>query len=299
MPSAASMSPPPPSSPSPPAVPAGVVWLASYPKSGNTWLRILLSNLLEDGDAPQDINDLRLRNGIAADRWTFDDLTLLESRLLRDDEVERLCPAVHDAFAAECAAAAFVKVHNAYVRLDDGMPLLGRCGRAAVYLVRDPRDVAVSYAFHNDCDLARAIADLNNPAHALEGKRHQQTRQRLLDWGGHAASWLDQSDLPVHLLRYEDLLADTAAAFGRVLDFLGVTADADRIVRAARHADFSELQRQERRGGFAERVGSAPFFRRGQAGGWRECLTPAQVRAIEDAQGPAMDRLGYRRETTG
>jgi hypothetical protein len=281
------------------AVPPGVVWLASYPKSGNTWLRILLSNLL--GDGPQDINDLSLKDSIASDRLDFDNRTLLDSLLLRDDEVERLRPAVHDACCAERRGAGFVKVHDAYTRLADGAPLLGRGARAALYMVRDPRDVAVSNAFHNDCSLDAAIGDLGNPTHALQGGRyrHRQVRQRLLDWSGHVASWLDQRELPVYLIRYEDLLADTAAVFGQALVAIGIAATADRIAAAVRHADFAELQRQERQADFIERVGGAPFFRQGRAGGWRECLTPEQVGAIEAAHGVIMERLGYRREGTG
>ena len=109
------------------------------------------------------------------------------------------------------------------------------------------------------------------------------------------ASWLDQTDIPVHLIRYEDLQADTVGALRRALDFAGRPATDEEIRRAVAFADFAELRRQEQEKGFREtpaRPGGL-FFRRGEAGAWRDELTPEQVARIEAAHGPMMRRLGY------
>lgn len=271
----------------------GLVWLASFPKSGNTWLRILLSNVAAGVERPEDINDLSLRHGIASSVALFEAETLVEPGLLTADEVERLRPGVHDAFAAALAEPAWIKVHDAYTRLDDGAPVLGRAARAAVYLVRDPRDVAVSFAFHLGGDLAAALRLLNKPDSRVGGSP-EQVRQRLNGWSGHVRSWLDQDDVPVLVVRYEDLRADTEGQFRRVLDFLRVPADAGVVRRAIAHADFAELQRQEREKGFRERVaGQSVFFRSGRVGDWQGHLDPDQVAAIEAAHGETMARLGY------
>jgi len=281
------------------AIPAGMILLASYPKSGNTWLRILLSNLVHDGERPQDINELLVAGTIASDLQLLTDLTLLDSHLLRDDEIERLRPDTLERFAAEQDCATFIKVHDAYRHLPPGgVPLVGRAARAAVYVVRDPRDVVLSYAAHNDCAIGKAIADLNDSANTFHDKRRRQARLQVCDWSGHVRSWLDQREVPVYAVRYEDLSTDTVTEFMRVLDFIGVTVAGERIARAVRHSAFSELQRQERDKGFVERGGHAPFFRSGKIGGWREHLTPAQVRQIENAHGAVLERMGYRREMT-
>src|SRR5262249_16401546 len=121
-----------------------------------------------------------------------------------------------------------------------------------------------------------------------------QLRQKLTGWSGHVMSWLDQTDVPVHLVRYEDLIADPAACFGAALRFAGRSATTAEIERAIGFADLTELQRQEREKGFAERMSrTAPFFRSGSVGGWRESLTSAQVDAIEQAHEVVMVRLGY------
>jgi aryl sulfotransferase len=282
------------------SAPGGIIWLASFPKSGNTWFRILLANLAAGENGPADINDLDERGGIASGRQEFEAVTLLDSGLISPDDIDWLRPGVYARMAAEAVEARWIKVHDAYTLNADGEPVLGRgVARAAVYLVRDPRDVAISLAFHNSTTVDAAIELMNAPDGALcRGRKGQpqQLRQRLNGWSGHVASWLDQIDTPVHLFRYEDMRADPVAAFTHALAFAQRPASAEDIERAIRHADFGELQRQESEKGFGERMSrTAPFFRSGEAGAWRRGLTTDQVARIEAVHAPIMDRLGYAR----
>lgn len=296
------------------------VWLASFPKSGNTWLRMLIANLLATGEQPIDINDLPPQGSIASGREPFDEWTQIESGLLTFDEIDDLRPRVLEyiyAHPEEHIARAeaysrnqgttgtpptrFVKVHDAYTLTRRGEPLLaGRRGAdGAVVLVRDPRDVAPSFANHNRTGIDQAIATMANRECAFcaqTNRQFGQLRQRMLSWSDHVASWLDQSDLPILLLRYEELLADTAGALRNVLSFAHYDTEPKRIHRAVRLARFSELRAQEAAKGFREapRPSSGnQFFRRGIAGGWRDELTSAQVARLEADHGAMMKRLGY------
>jgi hypothetical protein len=278
--------------------PAGIVWLASFPKSGNTWFRIFLANLAAGENGPADINDLDEGGGIASSRQEFEAATLLDSALVSHDDIDRLRPAVHARAAASRRDQRWIKVHDAYTLNADGRPVLGRgAALAAVYLVRDPRDVAVSFAHHTNTTIDAAIELMNAPDGALcrgRGGPAPQLRQKLLGWSGHAASWLDQADTPVHLVRYEDLRADPAGAFVAALQFTRTPATTEEISCAIRHSDFGELQRQEAEKGFAERMSrTAPFFRSGQVGGWRDALSAEQTLRVEAAHAPMMRRLGY------
>ena len=93
--------------------------------------------------------------------------------------------------------------------------------------------------------------------------------RQLPGWSGHIASWLDQTDIPVHLVRYEDLQGRHRGIFPRALAFAGRRRRDEEIVRAVAFADFAELQRQEQDKGFREtpRRPGGLFFRRGEAGG--------------------------------
>jgi aryl sulfotransferase len=288
-------------------------WLASYPKCGNTWLRMMIGALARPDDRELDINEVSQGDGIASGRRAFDYHTLLGSDLLTYDEIDRLRPAVHAARAAGLldeddeaadrkagAETRFVKTHDAYTRLADGTPLLGgaRGADGAVLIVRDPRDVASSIANHSGLGLDKAIAQMCDRTFSLcaePDRLANQLRQQLLDWSGFAESWLTQTDLPVLLVRYEDMQSDATGTLGRVMTFAGNPQPAEALARAAALADFARLKRQEAETGFRERPPQARggFFRRGEAGAWRDELTPEQAARIEAAHGPMMTHLGY------
>lgn len=277
---------------------AGPVWLASYPKSGNTWLRLLLSNLLCGRAGPESINDLGLATHSLVSRPAIEEVTLVDSFLLTREECDRIRPALMDEAWREAADHdVFIKLHDAYCYLADGRPVLGRPARAALYILRDPRDVAVSLAFHTGKPIATVVDQILSVNTRMGGiqPRHEQLSQPLLDWSGHVRSWIGQRDVPVHALRYEDLRADTTGFFSQAAAFLGLEATRDDIARAVAQSDFSSLQRQETEKGFRERrpESIAPFFRAGRVGAWRDVLLPDQAAAIEAAHGAVMAEFGY------
>jgi hypothetical protein len=278
---------------------SGLVWLASYPKSGNTWLRILLESLARGG-APVDINwEQEGRPGSVAPRAEFDNRLGVDSSDLLADEIEAARPRLYEAMAADAHAPVPLKVHDAWTHTTAGEPLFPpRVTAGAVYIVRDPRDVAVSLAHHIGRDVDHAIAMMADPGarfgQAGDHRYNLQLRQRLRSWSGHVTSWLD-APIRLHLLRYEDMIAAPAAAFGDVARFLGHAVDADSLARAIAATRFDALRAQEERDGFIERGPRAHrFFRRGTAGGWHDTLTPAQAHRIAQDHGAAMARLGYR-----
>ena len=293
-----------------------ILWLASYPKSGNTWLRIMLANLGRND--PVDINALQSHGGIASARARFDNTFLFAAGLLTHDECDRLRPALYRHVAAGLAppddaddtatdglgalAGVYpIKTHDAWTCNDLGEPILGgkaaACG--AILIVRDPRDVVASLANHNGQTLDEAIEFMARPDAEFARsttRQPQQLRQRLLDWSGFNRSWLDQRELPVHLLRYEDMLRDPAGALGGVLDFVGARLSDEAIELAARLSAFQNLREQEAVAGFREtpkRARGRQFFRQGKAGGWRGELSEAQRQRVEREHGAMMVRLGY------
>lgn len=265
----------------------GTTWLASYPKSGNTWLRVFLDNWFAASDTPADINSLSAQTWSPNDPTRFESATLVPPEALLPSEIEALRAPAAELLASELESPAIVKLHNAYA------PAFGApVAQAAIYIVRDPRDVVPSLASHLNISIDQAIDTLNAPATVIsrsERRLQRQLPQTLSDWSSHVRGWLDEANLPVHLVRYEDL----PGAFAGVLEFMGEPRDPIRFDRAVRHSRLEELQRQERANGFKERQSEAPFFRQGQSGAWRQTLTPAQAARIESAHFPQMHRLAY------
>jgi hypothetical protein len=275
---------------------SGIVWLASYPKSGNTWFRAFISNLLTNGDEPVDVNNLSA-HGFAAARELFDDLTGIEASNLTPEEIDNLRPAVFDHLGSQSEETLFIKVHDAYTCLPDGRPLFSAAKAKAVYIVRNPLDVAVSFAHHSVRDPDTIISWMENKNFSFAGEPDRldsQLRQKLLDWSGHVESWVDCPSIEVHVVRYEDMQTNPVGTFSQAARFAGLAGAEESVRRAVQFSDFRILQKQEEEKGFQEKPpGMASFFRQGKAGGWRDQLTAPQAERIKQVHGRVMRRFGY------
>jgi aryl sulfotransferase len=266
-----------------------IIWIASYPKSGNTWMRVFLDNLSKFGDDRADINKLGIDNFDA--RYLFDSLTGWESSELSLDEINRLRTCAQDSLDPN--SFFLYKVHEAFVHPLSGLPLISaKASFGAVYIVRNPLDVAVSFANHLGRGIDRAIRLMS-----LKGAHLgmvAQVPQPMGTWSSHVNSWVDAPDVKVHVIRYEDMLADPVRTFTSVCHFTGLSEDDDAIARAIENSRFEALQEQEQKNGFRETFTQGrSFFRKGKAGTWREVLTPAQVDRIIKSHHDTMKRFGY------
>jgi aryl sulfotransferase len=281
-------------------------WLASYPKSGNTWMRILLTNYLRNSSEPADINDLE-GGPIASARGIFDDHVGIEASDLSQDEIERYRPYVYEHLSHEHQKALaknpmlpppFLKVHDAYTYTAEGIPLLSKAATAGViYLLRNPLGVVVSFAHHGNQSVETTVKHMADPDYTFvdnPNKLHNQLRQKLLSWSGHVTSWLEEPDLRVLVVRYEDLLTDPVAEFGRVLEFVGLSIEGERLAKAVKFSSFNTLQQQEVTHGFREKMPKAKqFFRSGKADSWKEVLSKELQQQLIADHGDVMRRFGY------
>ena len=274
-----------------------LVWLASYPKSGNTWVRLFLDAYSHPERQELDINtvDVSLHAG---NRDLFDRVIGLEASELTPAEIERYRPDVYRQLAIEADDPLFIKVHDRWRHNADNAPIFPpEITAATIYIVRDPRAVAPSYANHYGVSIDEAIARMATTDYADVARPDRlpsQLHQPLGSWRQHVTGWLDQQELPVLLVRYEDLHVAPEATFAAILQHAGLVVDQARLTSALEQSRFDRLQAQEEAAGFKERLSQAPrFFRRGVANGWRDELTPAQIARIEADHGPVMARLGY------
>jgi aryl sulfotransferase len=268
-------------------------WLASYPKSGNTWLRVALASLLSGRAA--DINAMPFVSVIANSRTSFDRALGIDSADLTIEQETNLRPRAFEIWA-DAAQPLYCKTHDAYRMTPAGEPLFPTAVTlGAVYVVRDPRAVAISLASHNAEPIDRAIARMEDPAGLSPSNRRLSPRLFQLTgcWRDNVASWL-RAPFPVHLLRYEDMHRDPHTAFGAVAAFLGLPSNRERIAAAVEAASFSRLQALERATGFIEKpIHAVSFFREGSVDGWRRNLLPEQAARIVIANETVMQRLGY------
>lgn len=237
------------------------VFLVSYPKSGNTWVRFLIANLVHTEEA---VTFLNIESVLPS-------IYILPDRELRKFVRPRI-----------------LKSHECF------MPRY----RRVIYIVRDPRDVAVSYYYYN---LKKRLLP---PGRTLD----QYIPQFIADeldmksgpWGDHVLSWIRMQDTleKFLLLRYEDIIADPAAEVARVAAFLNLQPDADRVRRAVELSSATHMRSMEEKQSdhwvFTKGMRKdIPFIRSATSGGWRSNLSSSAVAQIENAWGTAMQALGY------
>jgi len=274
-----------------------LVWIASYPKSGSTWIRALLAAYLAAPGRDATVLDDVAAMPHAAMRALFDALAGFASARLPWEQVDPLRPVFYRHLAAQGDEPRFLKIHDRRRDVAGGEALCPpEATRAVVYVVRDPRDVAVSCAAHLDIDIDSAIAFMNDPEACLapEGDAlHDQFPQPLGRWSDHVASWVEDSPLPTLVLRYEDLHTAPVASFGKLLAAVGLSRDVLRLHGAVVRAGFAALAGEEQARGFVEQRGRSAFFRQGIVGGGRASLSRGQRARLERDHGAVMARFGY------
>lgn len=270
-----------------------IVWLASYPKSGNTWVRMFICNYVWNDDKPIPINRVN-QIGVADSAATIYRAVAGNAFNAADpNQALRLRDRALRGIVSNGADVNFVKTHNFFGRVlgVDLIPV--RLSRSAVCIVRDPRDVAVSYARHFGYSPAQAVASMGRKNNSTAGGGHM-VKQFLGSWSDHVKSWASVRSFPVLTLRYEDMKSDPQTAFARLVRHIGLPIDQDRLDRAIRFSSFDELQRQEDEEPFVERSNkNTRFFHTGTTGQWVDTLSPDEVAKLERDHGPTMRKLGY------
>lgn len=205
---------------------------------------------------------------------------------------------VYEQIALSSASTLVMKTHDSWYCPPNSPPIYaGEHIHGVIYIVRNPLDIVSSLAAQLDGDINRVIDLLVTPQRGwpdqVQGTLLQFPTIRS-DWTSHVKGWLDQSDIPVLLLRYEDMLENSHDVFSKACNFLELDVTKDTVETAIKHSCFENLRFQERQHGFVEKSkNSQRFFRQGKAGMWRTELSENQVERICNSLHSTMAMLGY------
>lgn len=276
-----------------------IVWLASYPKSGNTWLRLFLIKLMGEHENPLDINQLGTIP-VIGNRIIFDQITGYQSSDLLQHEIDLLRPSVYKNYSSKATETLFIKAHDAYTYLDDGNPIFPiEATKGAVYLIRNPLDIAPSFAHHSAVDVDEIIHNMNDVNTSFSnstGNLEHQLRQHVLSWDDHVQSWMTAKDIDIHFVRFEDMVDKPLQTFRSVVQFAGLQNSDEEIIQALEACSFGKLKILEQNAGFCEKSTLAPsssFFRKGKVGSWTETLSARQAAQILNEHVDVMTQFGY------
>lgn len=226
------------------------VFLVSYPRSGNTWVRFLIANVLKPA-------------GVEIDFHNVQDYVPELGR--NNDIISRM------------ESPRVVKSHSLY---ESSYPRV-------IYLVRDGRDVYVSYYHYrkNQLDESETLGDF------IRREDHYPS-----SWSDHVRSWLGSSgDRPnLLLVRYEDLLERPLEELKRMVDFIGLDVTGEQLAQAIQDSSFSEMRRiDQTKGRKYNLTGTKDFVRKGKAGSWQDEFSAEDIAYLKAKEGDLLIELGY------
>lgn len=275
-----------------------VVWISSFPRSGNTWLRCFLTGLLQPN---LDLNLDNLHTVHCANRELVEQSLCFSTGDLTADEINKLRPDVYRHWSEywKSSSPLFVKTHDCYNGQPHGTPIFpADVSRATIYLIRNPLDVCVSYAKfwgNNDYDTAADYICDRQHSHPLD--QHDlfgQLFQHISDWSSHVKGWSGNRDIPTKIVKYEDMKKTPINAFLGIVQFLQLPYDECEVRMALEKCDFAILQKSERQSGFKDRpYRGGQFFRQGAINSWRSRLEPHTVKKIINCHAEEMIKHGY------
>ena len=258
------------------------IFLASYPKSGNTWLRAIILSALQQKNIIniKDLSKIRLlsdkmnftsfknkiyeKKGLIDYDWMSKNIILCQKKLNENTKYNfffKTHSVRHKSFTNETVNAGFI------------------------YIVRDPRDVVVSLSNFSGINLDEAINQVVFNKQLMTNANG--ARELVSNWELNIKSWLEYKSVPCLFIRYEDLLFKSNNTILNIIDFINIITNKNilnnkkNIDEIAKNTNFKTLQFQEALNGFDEASKHSKFFRSGTSNQWKDILSSSQEKLIE------------------
>ncbi len=280
-----------------------IFWIASYPKSGNTWLRTLISsyyysvdgiyleeNIKKIGQFPEKRHFLNFNYNqkIVSDTSRF--WIKAQERINLDNQLK------------------FFKTHNVFGKINDSPFTNKENSLGCIYIIRDPRNVITSLSNHYELDYEDSLSWMtNHKKYIFDNKESNDfgNFQFISSWANNYKSWKMQKDLPIKIVRYEDLLEKTFSTTKEILEFINITAklnqkiNTDKLKNSVKSTSFEKLKKNERKEGFSEAIFSKkknkmiPFFNLGPENNWKNILDKNFANRLTKIFKEDLNEFGY------
>ena len=275
-----------------------IIWLASYPKSGNTWVKFFLKSYFSSTN-----KELSLKTHIDDEFKieTFPTLNLLKENKIDYLKFENIVKNWINLqnFLNLNNKINFLKTHNAMCTINGHAFTNFKNTIGAIYIVRDPRDIVLSYANHFQVDNETAVKhmmDSKNGEFKNDGSNNFH-RSLMGSWSDNYNSWKNYKGRELIIVKYEDLINNTFASFSRIVNYLNkinkTPFDENKIKISINKSSFENLRKLEEKEGFEEKGKGLFFFRKGKIGAWKHDLDKNLIREVENKFGKEMRELGY------
>lgn len=246
---------------------------------------------------PVSINNLS-KIPVSSSRSMFDDIIGTNSSDLSPKEIFNLRPLVYRILSDSTSDLIYLKTHDSWGLNSNNKEIFPKeITFGVIYIIRNPLDVAISFAHHNTESISTTVEKMNNSDLCLSNnpiKLSYQLKQKLLSWSEHVQSWIDKSHLPIHIVKYEDMLDNPVKTFSLAAKFLKIESTESEIEKATRNSDFNIVKSQELRFGFQEKpIKAEGFFRSGTSNNWKNQSEKQVFKPLIEHNYDLMERFGY------
>ena len=268
-----------------------IIWISSYPKSGNTWLRSLISNYFFSKDGNFSFELIKQIDSFPSSKFFRN----YEDKFEKPEDTSKYWIKEQEKINS-LNKIFFLKTHNALCKINGNKFTDQNNTLAAIYIVRDPRNVITSIANHYQITTQNAfdfMKDKNRGIIEREGNRYTGF-QPLFSWDLHLKSWTENTLYPSLIIKYEDLIIDTASVFKKVLEFIKKITnsknniDKQKLLKCVENCKFSNLKMMERKKGFDESMvdkktgEKIAFFNLGEKNNYQDILEKNLINEMND-----------------
>jgi len=269
-----------------------IVWIASYPKSGNTWVRSFLINYLN-----RNTSDFNLDFLSQIKRFPRTELFVeLKINYIKFSEIVKNWINMQE-FLNLKQEFTYLKTHNAMCTINN-YPFTNTNNTIGfIYLVRDPRDVVLSYSHQLNKSIEKTCELMISESARIKSDVYNNIDEVIMSsWSKNYKSWRDYNAVKKIIIKYEDLVLNPYKNFFKIINYLnkinGLHIDEEMIKKSIENVSFEKLQNLEKEFGFNE-SSDVNFFRKGKSGNWKNELDKKIVFKIEQSFNKEMKELGY------
>ena len=282
-----------------------IIWIASYPKSGNTWVRALLSYYFFSKEKRFNFDILKhIPNFNIGD--FVNEKTKFPSNLDYADKALKTQKFICEKFKMNT----FLKTHSSLIKIKKDYFTDKSVSLGCIYVVRDPRNVITSYKNFENFGYQKMLKIMMDENSFLHSNKTTQRKLKIKgmeiisSWSQNYNSWVNNNlGIPICLVKYEDLIKNTLAELQKIFEFIKklnsenkTRFDLDRGKTTVLETGFNNLKKLEQKVGFSEKDEkdrTHAFFNQGKLNDWNSILPNEIKESIENKFYKEMKELGY------